>query len=257
MIDMLKTSSETYGSSLNLYSWSERKLLQTLDLGKDGFVPLEIRFLHNPTAAEGFVGCAVYSKIFRFFKTPSGKWDAEKVIDIPVKKVDGWVEPELAGEDIVVFLIPYILITQKISSNCFFFFFFMSGLTGDIVLSLDDKYLYLTNWLHGDVRQYDISDTRNPKLTGQIFLGGTIVADGKVRVLEDKELDAQPQPVFVKGRRLYGSPQMMQLSLDGRRLYATTSLFSPWDKVIYPDQVKCVFFSSLKFSVFKHFLHFI
>lgn len=38
----------------------------------------------------------------------------------------------------------------------------------DIIISLDDKYLYLSNWLHGDVRQYDISDPLNPKLTGGI-----------------------------------------------------------------------------------------
>ncbi len=28
---------------------------------------------------------------------------------------------------------------------------------------------------------------------------------------------------------------MLQLSLDGRRLYVTTSLFSPWDKQFYPE----------------------
>lgn len=39
------------------------------------------------------------------------------------------------------------------------------GIT-DIVLSLDDKYIYFTNWFHGDVRQYDITDRENPKLTG-------------------------------------------------------------------------------------------
>jgi len=38
----------------------------------------------------------------------------------------------------------------------------------DIVISLDDKYLYFSNWLHGDIRQYDISDTKNPKLVGQV-----------------------------------------------------------------------------------------
>lgn len=41
------------------------------------------------------------------------------------------------------------------------------GLITDIVISLDDKYLYFSNWLHGDIRQYDISDTKNPKLVGQ------------------------------------------------------------------------------------------
>ena len=27
----------------------------------------------------------------------------------------------------------------------------------------------------------------------------------------------------------------LQLSLDGKRLYVTSSLFSPWDKQFYPD----------------------
>lgn len=41
-----------------------------------------------------------------------------------------------------------------------------------------------------------------------------------------------------KGKRIYGGPQMLQLSLDGKRLYVTTSLFSPWDKQFYPDMAK-------------------
>ena len=36
----------------------------------------------------------------------------------------------------------------------------MPGVMTDIILSMDDKYLYFSNWLHGDVRQYDITDTR-------------------------------------------------------------------------------------------------
>lgn len=110
----------------------------------------------------------------------------------------------------------------------------------DILISLDDKYLYLSNWLHGDVRQYDISDMDNPKLTGQIFLGGSILSDSKVRVIGDEELSSQPNPVYVKGRRLDGSPQMLQLSLDGTRLYVTTSILKPWDQQFYPEHVKYV-----------------
>ena len=48
---------------------------------------------------------------------------------------------------------------------------------------------------------------------------------------------------------------MLQLSLDGKRLYVTTSLFSPWDKQFYPDMcskvggihiAKVLFLKSLK-----------
>ena len=120
----------------------------------------------------------------------------------------------------------------------------------DILISLDDKYLYLSNWLHGDIRQYDISDMDNPKLTGQVFLGGSILSDSNVRVTRDEELSSQPDPVYIKGRRLEGSPQMLQLSLDGKRLYATTSIFKPWDQQFYPEHVKYV----LSFRFFQLFL---
>ena len=46
---------------------------------------------------------------------------------------------------------------------------------------------------------------------------------GPVTVTEDKELGEQPEPLFVKGKRVHGGPQMIQLSLDGKRLYVTTS----------------------------------
>nr|XP_033334103.1 methanethiol oxidase [Megalopta genalis] len=199
---------ELYGRSMNFYSWSERKLMQTINLGLDGIAPLEVRFLHDPKASEGFVGCAISSNVHRFYKTADGEWRTEKVIQVPHKEVEGWVDSKMAGT-----------IT-------------------DILISLDDKYLYFSNWLHGDVRQYDITDTRNPKLTGQIFLGGSILNDSKVRVIRDEEMTEQPSPVYIKGRRFYGSPQMLQLSLDGTRLYVSTSIFKPWDQQFYPDHVK-------------------
>jgi len=58
----------------------------------------------------------------------------------------------------------------------------------DILISMDDKYLYFSNWVHGDVRQYDISDTSKPKLVGQVFLRGSIDKGGEVKVLKDEEL---------------------------------------------------------------------
>ena len=82
---------------------------------------------------------------------------------------------------------------------------------------MDDRFLYFSNWLHGDLRQYDISDPANPKLTGQLWLGGVL----------GKPSDAR--------RELNGGPQMLQLSLDGRRLYVTNSLYSTWDNQFYPE----------------------
>ncbi|XP_018332184.1 methanethiol oxidase [Agrilus planipennis] len=197
---------DNYGKSLNFFSYKDRELLQSIDLGKEGTAPLEIRFLHNPKASEGFVGCAVYSKVFRFYLAGDGKWKAEKVIDIPPKKTSN-------GE-------------------------FIHGLTSDILISLDDRFLYINNWIHGDIRQYDITDTKNPRLVGQLFLGGKLTKDAKDKVVEDPEGKAPVDPVYVKGRRLLGGPQMMQLSLDGKRLYVSSGLFSPWDRQFYPETIK-------------------
>ena len=59
-----------------------------------------------------------------------------------------------------------------------------------------------------------------------------------MKVTEDKELSEQPDPVYFNGKRVEGGPQMLQLSLDGKRLYVTTSLFSIWDNQFYPNLVK-------------------
>ncbi|XP_011496759.1 PREDICTED: selenium-binding protein 1-A isoform X2 [Ceratosolen solmsi marchali] len=199
---------EVYGRSLNFYSWKNRTLQQVINLGEEGTTPLEVRFLHEPTSNIGYVGCAMHSAVYKFQKKEDGTWTADKVIKVPAKKVEGWITP------------------------------YMSGMITDILVSLDDKYLYFSNWLHGDVRQYDITDRDHPRLVGQIFLGGSVLTDSKVRVIEDQELEKQPNPIYVKGRKLDGSPQMLQLSLDGTRLYVTTSLFKPWDQQFYAEHVK-------------------
>jgi selenium-binding protein 1 len=176
-----------YGQRLHFWDWKERKIAQTIDLGAAGSMPLEVRFHHNPASSHGFVGAALSSTMWHYHKT-GDKWKAERIIDVPaVKDVRGWDMP-------------------------------VPGLITDLVLSMDDKYLYFSNWLHGDIRQYDVSDPGNPRLTGQLWLGGVL---GKA--------------AEVHGKKLPGGPQMLQLSLDGKRLYVTNSLFSPWDNQFYPQ----------------------
>jgi len=203
---------DNYGHSLNVWSWKEKKLIDTIDLGTEsGWLPLETRFLHDPNQHQGYVGCALSSTIYHFDKTHgTDKWTANKVISVPQKTVDNW----------------WVGLTE------------MPGVITDIIISMDDKFLYFSNWVHGDVIQYDISDPSHPKLTGQLFIGGSIVKGGPVRVINDKELKEQPEPLKVKGTTIVGGPQMLQLSLDGKRLYLTTSLFSQWDKQFYPELAK-------------------
>jgi methanethiol oxidase len=174
-----------YGRRLHFWDLAERKLEQTIDLGEQGLVPLEIRWLHDPDAEQGFVAAALSSVVWRFYRS-NGSWAADPVIRTEPVELEGWAIP-------------------------------VPSLMTDIVLSMDDQALYVSNWLHGDLHRYDVSDPANPKLTGRLWLGGLL----------GKPSDA--------GRELNGGPQMMQLSLDGRRLYVTNSLYSTWDNQFYPE----------------------
>ena len=182
--DLEDVQAGRYGQRIHFWDLDTRELKQTVDLGEKGLVPLEVRWLHDPDAEEGFVGAALSSVMWHFDR--NGSWRAKPVIEVESIPLEGWPFP-------------------------------VPGLITDLVLSMDDRFLYFANWLHGDVRQYDVSDPANPKLTGQLFLGGVIGAPS----------DA--------GRELSGGPNMLQLSYDGRRLYVTNSLYSTWDNQFYPE----------------------
>jgi methanethiol oxidase len=183
--DLADVQAGRYGQRLHFWNLDERTLEQSIDLGEQGLVPLEIRFLHEPSAQEGFIGVALSSNVSRFARS-NGKWSAKPVITTDPVELEGWPFP-------------------------------VPALITDLVLSMDDKALYFSDWLHGDLRRYDVSDPGSPKLTGRLWLGGLL----------GKPSDA--------GRELNGGPQMLQLSLDGKRLYVTNSLYSTWDNQFYPD----------------------
>ncbi|KAM6365383.1 methanethiol oxidase isoform 1-T1 [Pluvialis apricaria] len=161
-----------YGRRLNVWDWTTHAYVQAIDVGEDA-APLEIRFLHNPDAAEGYVGCTISSAIHRFYKTERGDWAAEKVIQVPSKKVEGWLLPDMPGQctpglgAAVLPGFPRVLPVPP-PPVCAALSYLPQGFITDILISLDDRFLYFSNWLHGDIRQYDISNTRKPKLVGQV-----------------------------------------------------------------------------------------
>jgi len=178
-----------YGRRLHFWDLERRAMVQTVDLGDEGWIPLEIRWQHDPDSAQGFVGATLSSNIIRFGRE-NGRWGVSKAIDVANEELEGW--PLEGG---------------------------VPGLITDLVLSLDDKDLFFSNWLHGDVRHYDVSDPANPKLRSQVWLGGLLGRDG-----------GHPKAAGA----LNGGPQMLQNSLDGERVYVTNSLFSTWDNQFYP-----------------------
>jgi selenium-binding protein 1 len=190
-----------YGHQLHLWDLRRRRHLQALDLGKEQQMVLELRPAHDPTKAYGFVGVVVsltdLSGSVWLWHRDGQAWAVRKVIEIPAEVADPAQLPPLLKD-----------------------FKAVPPLITDLNLSLDDRFLYVSCWGTGEMRQYDVADPFNPKLTGSIHLGGI------VRRAPHPKKPSEP---------LSGGPQMVEVSRDGRRIYFTNSLYLPWDPQFYPE----------------------
>jgi selenium-binding protein 1 len=193
-----------YGHKLHIWDLHKRRHVQELDLGSENQMALELRPAHDPARAYGFLGVVVSLKdlsasIWVWYRD-NGKWATKKVIEIPAEPADpALLPPLLQGFKAVP---PFVT---------------------DINLSLDDRFLYVSCWGTGEFLQYDVTDPFHPKKTGSIHLGGMV--------------RHAPHPRQPK-TPLNGGPQMVEVSRDGRRIYFTNSLYSPWDAQFYPEGIK-------------------
>ena len=191
--------SAQYGRRLHFWDLQKRKHLQEIDFGPDYQLVFELRPAHDPTKAYGFVNCVVSLKdlsasIWTWYRD-GDKWAVKKVIEIPAEPADAdLLPPVLKG------------------------FKAVPPLVTDIDLSMDDRFLYVACWGTGDLRQYDVSDPFDPKLTGKVRIGG---------IVSRASHPAANGP-------LSGGPQMVEISRDGRRVYFTNSLYGAVDPQFYP-----------------------
>ena len=198
-----------YGNSLHAWDLRKGTHQQKLELGPQYQMTLELRPARDPRKAYGFVGVVIsledlsasvwiwYKEGGNGGKGDGNAWKVKKVITIPAESADpADLPPLLQG------------------------FKAVPPLVSDINLSLDDRQLYVSCWGTGELRQYDVSDPFNPRLTATTQIGGIVRRAGH---------PANPK------KRLNGGPQMVELSRDGRRVYLTNGLYSPWDEQFYPD----------------------
>jgi methanethiol oxidase len=190
-----------YGHQLHFWDLRKRKKVQTIDLGADQQMVLELRPAHDPRQTYGFVGVVVSltdlsANIWTWYQDEDGKWAAKKTITIPAQPADpDDLPPMLKG------------------------FAAVPPLVTDLDLSLDDRFLYVSCWGTGELLQYDVSDPFAPVLVGKVEIGGIVRQKGHPK----------------SNGRLLGGPQMVEISRDGRRVYLTNSLYSTWDDQFYPD----------------------
>lgn len=190
-----------YGHHIHFWDLRDRRNIQTIDLGPNHQMALEVRPAHDPTREYGFLGVVVDTtnlegSVWTWWRE-GGKFHAKKTATIPAEAAN----PEL---------LPPLLKG----------FGAVPPLVTDIDLSLDDKFLYVACWGTGELRQYDVTDPHALKLVGSVRVGG-IVRKTK----------------HPSGRTFAGGPQMLEISRDGERVYFTNSLYSTWDNQFYPDGV--------------------
>jgi methanethiol oxidase len=192
-----------FGHHLNFWSLSGRKLIQRIDLGDQHQMVLELRPAHDPAKAWGFVGVVISvedlsASVWRWHRD-GGNWAVRKAITIPAEPAD--------PDDLPPALKPFAAVPPLVS---------------DIDLSVDDRWLYVSCWGTGELKQYDVADPFNPRETGSVRLGGIV--------------RREPHPAAPQ-ERLAGGPQMVEISRDGRRVYVTNSLYAAWDEQFYPGGV--------------------
>jgi selenium-binding protein 1 len=190
--------SNRYGHRLHFWSLRERRNVQTIDLGANHQMALEVRPAHDPVKEHGFCGVVVDTtnlegSIWTWWRA-EGRWHAKKTVTIPPQPAKADDLPDLLKG-----------------------FGAVPPLVTDIDLSLDDRFLYVSCWGTGEMHQYDVSDPMKPKLAGKVELGGIVK---RTRHPNGKDFG-------------YG-PQMVEVSRDGKRVYWTNSLYSTWDDQFYP-----------------------
>ena len=188
-----------YGHRLHFWDLRGRRHMQSIDLGANHQMALEVRPAHEPTKDYGFLGVVIDTtnlegSIWTWYRE-NGQFEAKKTAVIPPQPADPAKLPEL--------LKPFKAVPPLVS---------------DIDLSLDDSFLYVACWGTGEMRQYDVSDPMSPKLAGSVKIGGIV-----------------NHTVHPNGKPFGGGPQMVEISRDGQRVYFTNSLYSTWDNQFYPE----------------------
>lgn len=192
--------SNKYGHVMHCWDLRERRNVQTIDLGENHQMALEVRPAHDPAKEHGFLGVVVdttnlQGSIWTWWRE-GGKFHAEKTVTI---------DPEpAAADDLPEMLKGFEAVPPLVT---------------DIDLSLDDKYLYVSCWGTGELRQYDVSDPMKPRLHSSVHIGGIV-----------RKTD------HANGNRFGYGPQMVEISRDGKRVYWTNSLYSTWDDQFYPEE---------------------
>ena len=196
-----------YGNALHVWHGRGRHHVARLDLGPQYQMTLKLRPAHSPARAFGFAAVALCLEDLsasvwlwhREGRNGTSSWKIRKVIVVRAERADHAILPPLLKDYGVV-----------------------PPLVTNLGLSPDDRFLYVSCWGTGELRQYDVSDPFEPVLREVVRMGGIA--------------SRTPHPAEPEVQRS-GGPNALEVSPDGRRVYVTNSLYTPWDEQFYPQGV--------------------
>ena len=191
-----------YGHRVHFWDLRARRNVQTIDLGANHQMALEIRPAHDPTKEYGFLGVVVDTtnlegSIWTWWRE-GGKFHIEKTATIP---------PEPAEAD----LLPPLL-------KGF-------GAVPPLV------------YRHRPVAGRPLSLRRVLGHRRDAAIRRQRPAQAEAGRLGPYRRHRPAHALIRTARPIRGGPQMVEISRDGKRVYWTNSLYSTWDDQFYPDGV--------------------
>ena len=116
---------------------------------------LELRPAHDPSKAWGFVDTVISAEDLSasvwLWHKDGDQWSVDEVITIPAEPAD--------ADDLPPLFKPFGAAPPLVT---------------DIDLSVDDRWLYVSCWGTGELKQYDVSDPFHPRETASVRLGGIV-----------------------------------------------------------------------------------
>ena len=189
-----------YGHRIHFWDLRARRNVQTIDLGANHQMALEVRPAHDPVREYGFLGVVVDTtnlegSIWTWWRE-GGKFHIEKTATIP---------PEPASKD----QLPPLL--QGFGA--------VPPLVTDIDLSMDDRFLYVACWGTGEMLFNTMSPTRGSR-------------SWRARSISAASLAAR---LTRAARRMPAVRKCSRSAATASGSTGPTTLYSTWDNQFYPD----------------------
>ena len=194
--------SNKYGHRIHFWDLRARRNVQTIDLGANHQMALEVRPAHDPVREYGFLGVVVDTtnlegSIWTWWRE-GGKFHIEKTATIPPEaRAEGAAAAASAG-------------------------LWRSAAAGNRHRPVHGRQVSLRRLL-GHRRDASIRRHRSPE-SRSLRIGP------HRRHCRAARLTRTARPIA-------GGPQMVEISRDGKRVYWTNSLYSTWDNQFYPQGI--------------------